>query len=65
MTLWERRTRVRGPEPPCIRCNTLAASVVLRSPHVLYYRCAVCGEVWSVPKPTHPAVDIAARFRTD
>ena len=61
---YERRMHPREPNPPCGRCHATAVAVALRTSHVLYFRCAECGEVWSMPKPgtEHPAIDVARRF---
>lgn len=46
----ERRER-RVPEPPCPVCGGEQVAVVTRTDYVLYFRCAACAAVWSVPKP--------------
>lgn len=65
MEFSERRLSARPPNPACLRCEAPGVSVALRTAFVLYYRCAVCGEIWSVPKPDHAipaAVRLAERF---
>jgi hypothetical protein len=49
---FDRRSRFRQADPPCPTCTTSAMMrATLRTPHVIYFRCQVCGEVLSLDKP--------------
>ena len=45
------RSATRLEVPPCATCERPTVAVVLRTSMVIYFRCLVCGCVWSVPKP--------------
>jgi hypothetical protein len=47
----ERRSASRPADPACPRCQYEWVSVTLRTSHVFYCRCEVCGEIWHVLKP--------------
>lgn len=51
------RRHERFLAPLCTSCGSHHTTVVCRTCLVLYVRCARCGEVWSVPKPGHDAID--------
>ena len=44
----ERRASTRLPDPPCSHCHS-AENVrgVVRTDYVVYFRCSVCGDVWT------------------
>ena len=48
----DRRGPNRPPTPACARCQTNGlVACAMRTEYVLYFRCAACGDVWSVDKP--------------
>ena len=46
----ERRLNRLEP-PPCPDCRHEDTRVTLRTGYVIYFRCARCASIWSVPKP--------------
>ena len=50
MHLGRHQTTVPVPNPPCTRCEATDVKVALKTPLVFYYRCAICGEVWTMPR---------------
>jgi len=47
----DQRSADRQSDPPCPRCQSPDPMRTLRTKLVLYYRCAMCGEIWTVNKP--------------
>jgi hypothetical protein len=49
----EHRIEPRFVPPPCGACGNPGTQVATRTPYVLYIRCPVCFDAWSVPLPGH------------
>ena len=54
----DRRTPTRLALPPCPHCGDVYRDVVVRTECVVYVRCALCLDVWSVKKPEGDRVDV-------
>ena len=50
MHLGKHQTAVPARNPPCTRCAATDVKIALQTPLVFYYRCAICSEVWTVPR---------------
>jgi hypothetical protein len=52
----EHRIGPRFVPPRCDACGNPATQVATRTPYVLYIRCPVCFDAWSVPRPEYTSV---------